>query len=282
MNRSEDILAHREQGQLHVSIGTSLALEGALGIYPEHEVSPAPLLEYNQLWINLATMFRNLFGSLTAVDQDQVTAKDLTIALASEIPIVEAVVAEAAGRKVHVVFYVNDMKDVGKWFPNASIKKPTTNKQRIYQAIRDDVLKQLPSYLDDGDFRLFHGKIQGEGRTLILTHSAIDLLSYPSFDSLVLLESHTGKIKPRNQWGSKLGCKDETLPLNTFTLQVFGDGSLYLSPLSIKYRRAVLGLAKHDRWSPVTTKEKIRVGLATVKDAEIRKRLLDLYATTLF
>lgn len=282
MRQSEDILAEREMGQYPISIGTSLALEGANGVYPEREESPPPLLQYNRLWVNVATLFRNLFGSLTAEEQNRVTASDLSIALASELGPIDAAVSETAGRKVRVTFYLNQLTKMTTWFPKANLKKPTTPKQRIFAGLMAETLAMLPNYLEDIDYRYADGPLDGDGRALILTHSAVDLLSAYRFDELVLLESHTGKLKPKSLWGTKLGTKDETLPFNAFTLQVFGDGSTHFSPLSIKYRRAILEVAKKDRWVSVTTLAKIRMGVNTIRDPQIKADLLALMDNTSF
>lgn len=282
MRQSEDILAEREMGQYPVSIGTSLALEGANGIYPEREESPPPLLQYNRLWVNVATLFRNLFNSLTAEEQERVVAKDLAIALASEFSPIDAAVAETAGQKVRVTFYHNRLSKMERWFPKANLKKPTTPKQRIFVGLMAETLAMLPDYLDEVDYREFDGPIDGDGRALILTHSAVDLLSIARFDELVLLESHTGKLKAKARWGTKLGVKDETMPFNAFTLQAFGDGSTHFSPLSIKYRRAILEVAKKDRWVSVTTMAKIRMGVNAIRDTAVRDYLTELMSATSF
>ena len=47
MSVTDPIFTGRELGQIEVSIGTSLALEGAFGIYPDIEVITPPLLNYN-------------------------------------------------------------------------------------------------------------------------------------------------------------------------------------------------------------------------------------------
>lgn len=280
MSVSEKAIAEREVGQIDVSIGTSLALEGAFGIYPEAEVDRPPLLNYNELWINLSTLFRNLFHSLGTEEKDSVLATDLAMVIAEETTLIQAAVENAVGKKVKAIFYFNDMSQLHKFLPKANIKHPTTPKQRIYTALHDQTLREVQQYLsmDDVDFRPFSVKIHGSGRALMLTHSPIDLLSQYSFASLNLLESHTGKIKPKSQWGSKLGLsEDMALPLNGFTIQVFGDGNTYLSPMSIKYKRAVLNVAKRDRWSPITTMSKIKMGLETISDVSLREELLERY-----
>lgn len=230
----------------------------------------------------MATLFRNLFNSMTAEEQDRVIARDLSIALASELGPIDAAVADVAGRKVKVTFYLNQLTRMAVWFPKANLKKPTTPKQRIFAGLMAETLSLLPNYLEDIDYRYADGPLEGDGRALILTHSAVDLLSTYRFDELVLLESHTGKLKPKSQWGTKLGAKDETMPFNAFTLQVFGDGSTHFSPMSIKYRRAVLEVAKKDRWVSVTTLAKIRMGVNTIKDPQIKDDLITLMDDTSF
>ena len=70
-------LESREKGQLPISIASSLAIESALGIMESDEpgykppASP-PLLDYDAIWINLRTLFRNLHGSMNRVDADKV------------------------------------------------------------------------------------------------------------------------------------------------------------------------------------------------------------------
>lgn len=270
---SEEALLNRELGQTQLSIGTSLALEGAFGIYPEKEESPAPILKYTRLWVNVSTMFRNLVNSLTSEEQAQVTSKTIAPILASEMSILEGEVQNVVGRKLTTTFYYNDMHKLKSLMPNANVKEPTTPKQKIQHALHDQTVKSLNNYLDQIDFRYFEGKIRGDGRALMITHNPVDLLSFNRFDELTLLESHTGKLKPRSQWGSKLGVKDLTLPFNEFTLTVFGDGSTYISPMPMKYRRTLLDLAQRNRWSPVTTLPKIRMELATIKDPQIKETL---------
>lgn len=275
MATSEKVLTEREIGEVGISIGTSLAIEGAFGQHPDREVDPAPIHKFNALWVNVSTLFRNVFGSLTADEQARVLPEDLLNVMANEISILQAKVHEFTGGRVRVVFYVNDLRGIlEKKYPHASIKKPSTPKQRTFENIHDTTLEHLGNYLDDNtDYRIFKHDIQGEGDVLLLTHQPIDLLSQYRFDSLTLLESHTGKVKPKSQWGSKLGAKDESLPFNAFTLQVFGDGSTNFMALPIKYRRPIINLAKQERWTPVTTADRIKMSLGTITDLEVRERL---------
>lgn len=273
----DEVLAGREFGKFPISIGTSLALEGALGMYPDTPVvTPPPLLKYSHLWVNVATLFRNLFNTLPNEVKDAVTANELIEPLVAELSAIQGVVQEYVGQQVESVFYASDLGDLSRYFPKAVIKVPTTPKQHIYAGLLHHALTAVGEYLHDVDYRIFTGPIKGEGRVLLLSHHPIDLLSQYNYDELVLLESHTGAMKPRARWGGKLGAKDDSLPFNHFTLQVFGDGGVHFLAQPIRHRREVIELAKQDRWSPITTPDRIRMGLATIKDTAVRRDLLDL------
>jgi hypothetical protein len=84
---------------------------------------------------------------------------------------------------------------------------------------------------------------------------------------LVLLESHTGKIKPRGQWYTKyLNGKDLVqIPFNEGFLQVFGDSETF-RPMDIRFRRAILEIAERYKWTAVSTLEKLNYGIDQLKN----------------
>lgn len=279
----KNVLDDRELGQTGVSVGTSLALEGALGIYPEREVPKAPINDYDGLWINVSTLIRNMFNSLTKDMKNAVLTEDIVVEVANEMMLIPAALAGTVKKGFNVVYYVNDMSNIKKYFPKATLKSPTTKNQQIYNAIHDMAIREILSqYRKDYDIQVNNMKIRGSGNALILTHSPIDLLSHVNFKSLVLLESHTGHLKKRSEWHTKIGVQDINLPLNVFTISVFGDHGTFLVPMSIKYKRAVLKLASSDRWTPITTMAKIRAGVSSIKDNEIREALLERCSETSF
>lgn len=279
----EQTLADREMGQVPVSIGTSLAMEGLFGVYPDRPVTPMPLLSYNRLWINLSTLFRNLYHVLPTEARETVTAEHLVPALLSEIEALNGAIQNAVGSQVKVTYYLPDYSQLAKTFPEANLRHASTLKQKIYAGLQTVTLQEIGAYLDELDVRITPIKLPGEGRAVMLTHQAVDLLSYYQFDDLTLIESHTGELKKKAVWFTKLGTREPILPFNAFTLQLFGDGSGGLfSPFPIKYRRALLGVAKSDRWSPATTLSRIRLAISTIKDPSIRDRLLELYQRSSF
>ncbi len=280
MARSERILMDRELGELNISIGTSLAIEGAFGVHPEAPVTPPPIMKYSYLWINVSTLFRNVFASLTSDDQDYVIPEDIADAIISEMSIIDGAVQDKTNSQTKCVFYINDIRaGLDRKYPKATIKIPTTPRQVTYQNLHDTVCMLVSERNYDIDLRIFKRAIEGQGSILILTHYSIDLLCRYNFDQMTLLESHTGKIKPPALWGSKLGVKDETLPFNIFMVQLFGDGSTLFMAKPIKYRRPVLELAKQDRWSPITTIARIKQSLDKLNDVDIKTFLIELTRT---
>lgn len=272
----KNVLDDRELGQTGISVGTSLALEGALGIYPDRVISKAPILKYDGLWINVSTLIRNMFNSLTKEMKSAVLPEDLIVEVSNEMMLIHSALSGSVKKDFKVVYYVNDMSQISKYFPISSLKTPNTKNQQIYNAIHDLTLKEVLSrYRDEYNIQTYNVKIRGEGSALILTHSPIDLLSYVNFKSLVLLESHTGHLKKKAEWHTKLGVQDINLPLNVFTISVFGDHGTHIVPMSIKYKRAVLKLASSDHWTPITTMAKIRAGVKSIKENDIRDALLE-------
>jgi hypothetical protein len=281
MSSAEQALAEREVGQFPLSIATSLALEGALGIHPDHEApnGPPPIRSYNRLWVNVATLVRNIYSSLPAETQAGVTDDELRLALYSDMQAISGVLQDQVGDSIRPVFYRNTLTSLEKHFPKAHRRQPTTDKQKTFVALREGTLATLDQLLTVEDYRVFDVQIQGEGKALMITHFPVDLLSFYEFDDLALLESHTGLVKKKSDWGSKLYPRDPKLPFNKFMLQLFGDDGLF-SPHPIKYRKAVLEIAKKERWSPATTYRKIGVSLGTIKDYEIRTYLQDILSNS--
>jgi hypothetical protein len=60
------------------------------------------------------------------------------------------------------------------------------------------------------------------------------------------------------------------------TLQVFGDGPVFFSPMPIKIRKALLEVAEDYKWTAVTTKDKMIYGIKQMRDHFARDFFLDL------
>ena len=257
-----ELLATRERGQIPVSIGTSLALEGAAGILEEAPVNPAPIITHapRQCWVHLKTLFRNLYGAFEKFEKSQLMPDDYLTALEEEVGIIDTAVSKMSQRMTSAVFYSSTYKSLEKKFPHAKIKRPKTPLQIEYDHLETVVVNELIKRMGAKSIPQFDVDIKGSyPKSFILTHAPVDLLSQYRFDDLKLLESHTGRIKSRSQWNTKLTGGDEktALPFNRFTLQLFGDNSQHFYAMSALVRRVILDIAKTNRWTSMTTKEKI-------------------------
>lgn len=283
---STGALANRAMSSFPVSIGTSLAMESLFQpmqqAYDPERVLPPKLDigDYKVFWVNLLTLFRNLMGSLDADGQRKVMAADLSDTLEFEVDLISRLVEEESMGRCATVFYVSDYADLKKAHKHAIVREHKTDKQRQYHAImeitlRDFFKKQVKSEKFQHFTRLIDPK--EKKKTLILTHYAYDLLAAPKFETLDLLESHTGVKKGPASWHTKLNGKDlARMPFNSLTLQVFGDSQTF-SPQPIKARQNLIDLAEEYQWQPLITRDRIRTCLGFMKDvytAQIFKEML--------
>ena len=104
---------------------------------------------------------------------------------------------------------------------------------------------------------------------LITTNIAVDLFTTLDVD---LLESHTGRLKTKNEFSTKLkrfGKRDlSTLPFIEEIVYIFGDNSIVTSlPPSVKNR--VYNLAIEKNWTVKTTRDKVLFDLKRAGIEEI-------------
>jgi hypothetical protein len=255
-------IIERETGTIPISIATSLALEGVLGTHPDNPKQPSNPKTIQEIWINLRTMARNLYQAMPsdkAMELDYQAAVDLLVQEATTIK-----VAMAQGGFTGKIRYYLAAKDAVKWmFPKANLKEAKTPKQLAYEMFERFVSIELYQRLKDEKevdaFEIEMNPKFGEGIVALLTHYPYELLWKPRFSRLLLLESHTGKLKAYQTWYTKLtGLKDGEFPMpfTEFTLQVFGD-NVSIASQPLKYREELKTLSKEKKWSGITTQEKL-------------------------
>lgn len=274
MNAVQIAVDNRDKGQVPVSIGTSLALEAGAGAYPDRPESPPPFLRAKQLWINLRTIVRNLYGCLPTNLKETVLPDDMWQAALEELSIIETAVAQSSMGNTRVVYYVSDYKNLAGRFPGAILKEAKTSRQIIQQELENRTLQlMLQNNHQQKAIQFFDFEIEGQHPdSFIMTHLPVDLLARYRFSKLELLESHTGKIKGPAEWNTKLtnGKELANIPFNSFTLQLFGDNGNMFSPQSITVRRALLEAAAQWNWTNVSTMERMRDTVRKIGNDYIR------------
>lgn len=278
---SEGIATRATSTVFPLSVATGLAIESACGVHPDIQVNSAPILKVDQLWVNCRTLFRNFMGALHPDVAKAIVPVFIAQTLIEEMGYIESIIREYSKGRTKVVFYLSNYKDIERKYPNARVRGDTTDKQKVYRATLNDtlgnLLEMVPERIRGYDLKI-GGNDTHTAHAMILTHHAFDLLSHREFKSLVLLESHTGKIKERAQWYTKYqnGKDLARMPFREDLIQVFGDSETF-APMDIKLRKELIDLAEKHRWNATTTTDKIRANLKEMPNqfaAEIVRSLL--------
>lgn len=272
---------HRETGEFGLSIPTDLAVMGAFGSHPDHPVDRSPIEGYTTLWVNLATLIRNAYRSFDPNALRRIEPSHVVEAVKEDMELLPAIFEQMVTHDPHftVVFYHNSYRRIGLNLPQAIPRQLKTNNQRFVQQFLNTALERLLKDRE-GKFKSFDFNIKGEQKkTLMLSHQPVDLLSHRSFLELALLESHTGVVKPRDRWHSKFSSKDNhrRIPFDKGMIQLFGDGNNMLSMYPTKVRRKVLEIAERNKWTYLTTKDKILVSIGRAREPELKILVSKMY-----
>lgn len=291
------VLGNMTSGQLPLAIGTSFAIESSLGILDKDnfnsENNPsvkdrinqqtnipvkgkAPVASVREVWINIRTLFRNIYNALEPSVKDVLTPPLAMDAVINEMTQVVNVYAQYSNN-IKVIFYVCSHRGMDKVFPHALHKGVNTDKQKHYLELEQHVA--FYSIEKFNNIKKFDVKFKGtHPPAIILSHVSVDLLWKSCFESLMLLESHTGNIKKSSEWNTKLtnGKNMPFMPFNFFTIQVFGDNGTFFSPMSHGIKNTVIELATTRRWTPVTTRDKIVADIKTIRDIPVQRLLSDV------
>lgn len=273
-------IAQREVGNLPLSIGTSLAVEVIGG--GSEETPPSPEREFlpEELWINLRTLFRNLYNGMNPELRRGVLGSHFIPTMLQEIEQIFTYVSDVRQDQTKVIFYHCSYRSMGREFPRAKLKEASTELQRLYAALEYEVCETiLKEHKETFDIRTFDIKIIGSSRhAWVMTHAPVDLLWNRSFSKLVLLESHTGALKTRTQWYTKLtnGKELHRIPFNRLSLQIFGDNSTHFLSMPQAFKKPLLELSEQYHWTQATTMEKIRYNISGMSDHFGKQILLEM------
>lgn len=283
---SFEAISNRTVSANNVSVGTALAMETILPHWPifdpERPIPKGKLRDYKALYINLHTLIRNFYNAVDRESREGLHPQVCAQAILEEVQEIQRHVKDHTADMTKVVVYYPDYEDLEKLYPKGKLRLARTEKQKKADEHIKSILKACAKALKEQSKDLLeehHTKIHPKivGSILALTHYPVDLLSEYRFGKLTLLESHTGQIKAKNQWHSKLfsGKQFPFIPFNSMTLQVFGDDH-HFHPWSPSIKNAITTIAKRNRWSWATTSAKIRLDLSQHPDKIFVKALTDL------
>lgn len=243
----------RALGGLGISSGTSLAFESTLLSNASSGI--------NSYLINLRTLIRNARGAFQE-DSEKNDVQRVTLGVKDDIEkIAEFINKLHKGKPIEFILYCPSYNGLKSKFPKALLKTPTKEKQKLTAKIEEEVAKkvceQLGPLIKTTDCQL--PTFSGNG--VILSHHTVDLVLTNSQTRLWLLESYTGNLKPYTKWYTKLTGKDEelfNLPLNTLTIQIFGDKAVNFLSMDQVKKDLVKEMALKGKWSSATTPSRVR------------------------
>lgn len=261
-----------------ISIATSLALEsifiGRQDPYDPKRAIPnqIDIRQYQEVWFNIKTLIRNIIGSMS--DSKILNPQEILDILSEEIEIIKDIFRVEGYGVAKPIFYTSDYIKTKPPYVHQAVKVRPTNTpmQILYHKNEELILNSFFKHIDKKDEQhlKFKDSIQTKPingikpKSLILTHLPYDLLSHGEFEKLDLLESHTGVLKPRAMWGSKLykvpNGNMALLPFMRKTLMIFGDSNMF-KPMPIELRRQILEIAERRKWNGLTTKDKVMLDI---------------------
>lgn len=272
---NKDSVDKRAKGQYNVSIPTSLALEYITGIHEERPEDIPPIKKYDILAINIDTLIRNFINSVDKVSRIFLNDRNCSDHLYAEIEIIKNTLAL---HKTELSLYSVDYKDLPKEFRYANIRMPTTPSQKTEQKLMANLTAAIKTFdFNVNKIRSYkHLKLRSD--TLIMTHYPVDLIPNHRATGPKLLESHTGKIKDRYGWGSKLGLGDasEVIPFSSLAIQLFGDKSNHFNSGNRKLKAALIEHANSAGWTKKTTPDRMRSSIGRIKDREVKESIKNM------
>lgn len=259
---NEIALETRTKGKFPISIATSLAVEGLFGVMDDKPEIKPQWKGVNNLLINARTLFRNLIGSIPKDNHVHLTPEDYAEGLIEEMEIIRNIVKDLSNGTIKTDYYVCTYNNLTGLYPRAIFKEAKSSNALFYAALENSTMDQV--FIKLGAENPFIAKydvsiLNDVKVTLLVTHYPFDLLQVRKATRLGLLESHTGLVKGKLKWNTKLhdGKNLPRIPFDIMTIQLFGDSGGLFSPYPIDIRRKVIAVAEKYEWHTGTTRDRI-------------------------
>lgn len=243
-----------------ISIGTGLALETLFDveIFDKARKRPKRIdpTDYPTHIYNIYTLYRNVLSSIKYKDKEILVSNKLVKEqLLNDMYLLIDLYNDTG---IELIFYLPDYTLLHKKYIKG--KDPTAYTPYVTHSFIAENIKRLvfPGVVCRGTTHSTLPRMPK--KVLLLSHFTIDLLDAKNIPNLHLLESHTGKIKTKLEWGSKyhpIGKRDlSMLPMNSRLLYMFGDKSL-VKPMPILDRRGLYELIMTQNWTPNTSNDRV-------------------------
>lgn len=260
-------LSGRVVGGFPLSVATSLAFESIFSPrqapYDPQRIVPDEIVlsTYQECYINIATLFRNMKGATEKSAFANASPMELKYALETEMDVINSLFSIEGNNVCKPRFYHCTYRTLESSLPRGvEMRKDSSDGQKQYTYRLEKTLELLERSSDE--ILRFDKTIRPPKKVnaLLISHAPYDLLSHSLFNEFHLLESMTGRLKRKYSWNTKyfpVGELNMTiLPFHRKLLMLFGDRVL-IHPGDMKLRRLVMEIAAMRQWNPMTTVSKI-------------------------
>jgi hypothetical protein len=264
-------MADRTIGLFPMSVGTSLAFEALMSRPVDKKEKPIEILI-----LNVGTIFRNAYQAYDTDDRDRLGVDKLHDDVIADMSAIYDILKDV-GRTVvpDYKLYYGKYERLSSAFPMAKIWEPTSDIAKNYARLERNVIDKVTKTMRGLVQVVDHTLPSCVKNTYVITHHVVDLLVPSGYGDITLLESHTGALKKKDQWNTKLtnGNTLDRIPFNRLSLQVFGDKSVNFKANSFKYKTAMLKMAQDFEWTPHTTRDRIKLSIDSLQDQQLKADL---------
>lgn len=249
-------------GYVMGSLGFDVATSGIFENWLENPKTVEPYKsKVSQFRINIHTLVRNVAGAI----EEEVRSKDFVMEKTMDsLELIEDAIRDVFP-SVEIVYYITELAYYRRLIPRSEIRVSRSEKIRnltqMEHEITGDVYKALEELGRTVD-RVDNKKGNIAKTVMMLTHLPADLLCYRYYSDLYLVESHTGNIRERTTFSSKILPSHRRhnahfIPFNHMSFQVYGDGGKMLHQASGAVTTAYTNLAQEMKWNYMTSADKI-------------------------
>jgi len=254
---------------LGVSIGTAIPLELMLAdnIHKGYEF----------IYLNLRTLYRNFHG---AYPRDQYpTSKVMAKDFLEELITIQSLITETIPGRLKPIFYLASCSSLPSLITDAKLKVIHTPKQKEYYDLERVVFALALKANKDINVQNYNCLVKGNNTSsLMVSHLPLDLISSHLFRKLGLLESHTGAIKLKTEWITKLNKNEiyRNIPFNILSIQILGDNNNQFQSMGTKFTKYLVQLATDHNWNANTNMAKVQYDIRKLNDKYLASILLNM------
>jgi hypothetical protein len=243
-----------------ISVGTGQIFDMKLNLLEAKDKPDA-------VFFNVRTLFRNFWE---AFDKD--TRPNVREMISDFMDELDTIGSLLLNMQIPYFYFWPQYNDLHKKLPGSKLKEKRGMNAILYETA--EAVMAIPVTRRD-DITMTDTLIpKYEGHVWLVSHHPVDLLSRYQFKSLTLLESHTGALKKPIVWNTKIFSNKDyyVLPFHPLTLCIFGDKSGdQLQGYPVKYRKVIMEMAEQNRWTVMTTTDKITNSINKIDDPEMKR-----------